>query len=113
MRWLAGLFLVAHGLLHAAIWLPPPDKGAPFDARHSPMLGDVRGAAIALALLAGAAFVVSGVGYLAGQDWWAPLALVAGGVSVVLMLLTFTPWWLFGLAINAAIGVLAWRAIQR
>jgi len=84
MRWLAGLFLVAHGLVHVAIWVPPAQKDAPFDAQHSPMFGDVRGAAIALALVAGTAFVVSGICYLAGQDWWAPVAAVAGGTSSVL-----------------------------
>ena len=110
LRWLAGLFLVAHGVLHVAIWLSPPPKNAPFDAHRSPMFGDVRVAATALGLAAGLAFVVSGVGYLAGQAWWPALALGASAASIVLMLLTFTPWWLIALAIDAAVAVLAWRA---
>jgi hypothetical protein len=113
VRWLAGLFLIAHGLLHFAIWGPPKPKDVPFDAHHSPMFGDIRAAATILAVLAGAAFVVTGIAYLSGQDWWAPLALVASGVSIVLLLVTFTPWWIFGLLINAVIAVLAWRAVQR
>jgi hypothetical protein len=94
-----------------AIWLTPPAKDVPFDAHHSPLFGEVRGAAVLLAALAGTAFVVSGVAYLAGQDWWAAAALAAAGVSGLLMLLTFTPWWLAGLAIDATIAVLAWRAV--
>jgi hypothetical protein len=45
LRWLGGLFLVFHGLIHVAIWVPRLPKDAPFDAHHSPMFGDVRGAA--------------------------------------------------------------------
>jgi hypothetical protein len=76
------------------------------------MFGDVRGAAVALAVLAAGGFVVSGISYLAGQDWWAPAALGAAAVSIVLLILTFTPWWLLALVIDAAIAVVAWRAIR-
>lgn len=93
--------------------MPPASKEAPFDAHHSPVLGDVRAAATMLAVLAGSTFVVSGVGYIAGQDWWAVLALAGACASVVLMLLTFTPWWLLGLGINVAIAILSVRAIAR
>jgi len=62
LRWLAGLFLVAHGVLHVAIWLPSPTTNAPFNAHRSPMFGDVRVAATALAVAASLACVVSGIG---------------------------------------------------
>jgi hypothetical protein len=112
LHWLGGLFLVVHGLIHVAIWVPRLPKDAPFDAHHSPMFGDVRGAAAALAVLAAGGFVVSGISYLAGQDWWAPAALGAAAVSIVLLILTFTPWWLLALVIDAAIALVAWRAIR-
>ena len=112
MRWLAGLFLIAHGLLHFAIWGPPKPKDVPFDAHHSFMFGNVRAVATILAVLAGVAFAVAGVAYLSGQDWWAPLALVASGVSILLMLVTFTPWWIIGLIINVVIAVVAWRTTR-
>jgi hypothetical protein len=112
LRGLGGLFLVFHGLIHLAIWVPRLPKDAPFDAHHSPMFGEVRGAAAALAVLAAGGFVASGIGYLAGQDWWAPVSLGAAAVSIVLLILTFTPWWLLALAIDAAIAVVAWRAIR-
>jgi hypothetical protein len=113
MRWLAGLFLIAHGLLHVGIWVPPTPKDVPFDAHHSPMFGDVRTLSTTLGVIAGAAFVVTGIAYLAGQGWWAPLALGASGLSIILLIVTFTPWWLAGFAINATIALLAWRATQR
>jgi hypothetical protein len=52
------------------------------------------------------------VAYLADQQWWAGAALLAAAVSIALMLLTFTPWWLAGLAIDVTIAVAAWRAIS-
>ncbi|MDF2747231.1 MAG: hypothetical protein K0S98_1516 [Propionibacteriaceae bacterium] len=77
------------------------------------MFGDVRVAATALALVAGLAFVVAGIGYLTGQAWWPLLALGAGVASFVLILLIFTPWWLVALAIDVTIAVLAWGASTR
>jgi hypothetical protein len=40
MRILAGAFLIAHGLIHLAIWVPRT-KDAPLDVNHSPLFGDV------------------------------------------------------------------------
>ena len=31
MRWMGGLFLIAHGLVHMVFWVPPMPKDAPFD----------------------------------------------------------------------------------
>jgi hypothetical protein len=71
LRWLLIVFLVAHGLVHVAIWTPryDPEKGA-FDASHS----------------------------------WL-IAVVGLGVSTVLLILYFTPWYLFILAVNIALIV--------
>jgi len=110
MPWLAGLFLIAHGILHVAIWVPPSPKDVPFDAHHSPLFGDVRGLSTLLGVFACLVFVACGVGYLAAQQWWAWAALVGAALSIILMLLTFTPWWLAGLAIDVVVAVLAWRA---
>lgn len=110
MRWLAGLFLVAHGLVHLAIWLPRHQEGAPMDPGHSPFLGDVRAASVVLAVIAAVAFVVAGIGVLLATTWWAPVAIGAAAVSLALVALTFTPWWLFAVVIDVAVIVLAWRA---
>jgi hypothetical protein len=70
VRWIADLFLIAHGLVHAAIWLAPKSTNAPFDPHHSPILADVRILATTLGVLAGLGFIVSGCGYLLGEPWW-------------------------------------------
>ena len=107
MRWFAGLFLVAHGLVHLAIWLPRPDAKAPFDVGRSPFAGEVRRLAVALAIAAAAVLGFGGLGVLVAAPWWIPVTVAGAGISAALLLLTFNPWWLIGLGINAAIIVLA------
>jgi hypothetical protein len=109
MRWLGGLFLLAHGLLHIAVWVPRPPANVPFDTSHSPIFGSVRGVAIGLAVLAAVLFVVAGIAVLAHAAWWALVAMAAAAVSALLILLTFSPWLLLGLAIDIVIFVLALR----
>jgi hypothetical protein len=111
VRWLAGLFLVAHGVLHVVIWTMPTPADAPFDAHHSPVFGDIRVVSIVLALFCGVVLVAAGVGVLAGSSWWPRAAIGGAGGSIVLLLLTFTPWWLLALAIDLAIVVVSWRAL--
>ena len=106
MRWLAGLFLIAHGLVHLAIWLPRPDAKAPFDVGRSPFAGNVRRPAVALAVAAAVVLGVGGLGVLVDAPWWIPVTVAGAGISAAL-LLTFNLWWLIGLGINAAIIVLA------
>ena len=107
MRWIAGLFLIAHGLVHLAIWLPKPDAKAPMDVGHSPFAGNVRRLAAALAIAAAAVLVLGGLGLIGDAPWWVPVTVTGAVVSAALLLLTFNRWWLFGLGINAAIIVLA------
>ena len=107
MRWLAGLFLIAHGLVHLAIWLPPPTTKAPFDVGRSPFAGDVRRPAVALAVSAAVVLALAGVAFLVSAPWWVPVTVAGAGISAALLLLTFNLWWLIGLGINAAIIVLA------
>lgn len=107
MRWIAGLFLIAHGLVHLAIWLPRPDAKAPFDVGHSPFVGEVRRLAVALAVAAAAVLGLAGLGVLVAAPWWIPVTVAGAAVSAALLLLTFNTWWLIGLGINTAIMVLA------
>jgi nicotinamide riboside transporter PnuC len=107
-RVLIGMFFVAHGLIHAAIWLSPPSDDAPMQVGRSWLLGDVRPLSVVLAIVAAAAFVVAGSAYLTSQDWWAVTALGGAAVSTVLMALTFTPWWLAAIAINVVVVYQAW-----
>lgn len=103
MRWIAGLFVIAHGLVHLAIWLPKPDGKAPFDVGHSPVAGNVRRLASVLAMLAAVILVLGGLGLIGDASWWIPVTVTGAAVSAGLLLLTFNRWWLIGLGINAAI----------
>jgi hypothetical protein len=107
MVWIAGLFLVAHGLIHLAIWLPKADPKAPFDAGHSPFAGNVRHTAAAMAVAAAVVLAAGGLGLIGGASWWQPATITGAALSTALLLLTFNKWWLIALGINAAIIVLS------
>ena len=113
LRVLLGLFGVVHGLVTFGIWAAPAIETAPFNPNHSWLLGDTRTLAIALAVLAAIAFVVTGDGFLAQQDWWALAAVAAGAVAVLLMALYFNPWLSAGILISAAILYAGVQALQQ
>lgn len=113
LRWLLIVFLIAHGLVHFAIWAPKYDpEKASFDAAHSWLIGDRRLLAQVLAFVAAGLLVLAGIALWAHSGWWRPTALVGLGLSTVLLLLYFNPWYLFILAVNLAliigIGWLDW-----
>jgi hypothetical protein len=58
-----------------------------------------------LAFTAAALLVLAGIALWAQGGWWRPTAVVGLSVSTVLLLLYFTPWYLFILAINIALIV--------
>jgi uncharacterized membrane protein YphA (DoxX/SURF4 family) len=106
LRVLLGVFFIAHGLVHVAIWAPKYDpEKVPFDASHSWLLGDRRPLARVLAYSAAAILVVAGILLLAQGGWWRPTAVVGLSVSTVLLLLYFNRWYLFILAVNIALIV--------
>jgi len=107
MSIVAGLFLIAHGLVHLAVWLPEPKDDAPFDSRHSWLIGDARRVGGALAVAACALLAVAGILVLSGASAGAGLAVVGAGISLALVVLTFHPWLLGAVAIDVAIGVVA------
>jgi hypothetical protein len=113
IRALLGLFVIAHGLITFGIWAAPVTEQAPFNPNHSWLLGDTRTLALALAVLAAIAFVVTGGGFLAQQDWWAAAAVAAGAVAVVLMALYFNPWLSAGILISATILYAGAQALQQ
>jgi hypothetical protein len=112
LRVLLGLFVVAHGLITFGIWAAPATEKAPFNPSHSWLLGDTRTLALALAVLAAMAFVVTGGGFLAQQEWWAAAAVAAGAVAILLMALYFNPWLSAGILISAAILYAGAQALQ-
>jgi hypothetical protein len=106
LRWLLIGFLIAHGLVHVAIWAPKydPEKAA-FDASHSWLIGDQRPFAQVLAFTAAALLVLAGIALWTHSGWWRPTAVVGLSVSTALLLLYFTPWYLFILPVNVALIV--------
>jgi hypothetical protein len=113
IRVLLGLFIIAHGLITFGIWAAPVTEQAPFNPNHSWLLGDARTLAFVLAVVAAIAFIVTGGGFLAEQDWWATGAVAAGAVAVLLMALYFNAWLSAGILISAAILYAGAQALQQ
>jgi len=114
-RTLVGLFLIAHGFVTLAMWVPeyaavPEGQVQPPNPSHSWVFGDARRLSVVLGVLVGLALAAAGVAFLTDQGWWPQLAIASGGASLVLFGVFFTPWWLAGIAISTALIVGALRA---
>ncbi len=104
-------FLLLHGLLHLAVWLPKPEpapgRPAPFEPDHSALLTQERvpqrtihRLAILLASTAAVLYGVVGLAVAVGTSWAVPLAVLAGTVGIAIKLLFFHPWLSVGIAID-------------
>jgi len=112
-RFLFIAFFFVHAAIHAAMWATPAakDRKAPFDAGNSWLLGTQRGVAMVLALAAAVLLVAAGVGLWANDEWWRSVGVAGLATSFGLMVLYFTPWFLFIQAVNASLIVgLLWLA---
>ena len=107
MSTLVGLFLIAHGLVHIAVWVAPQPPDAPFDSHRSWLFGHFGAASRALAIVACALLVVAGALVLSGAELGPPLAIAGAGVSLALTVATFHLWFIAAVAINVAIIVVA------
>jgi hypothetical protein len=96
-------FLIAHGGVHLAIWLSPVKADAPFNPSHSWLVGDQRGLAVTLAVVAASLLVVSGIGLWMGGSWWRALAVAGLVASFLLMGLFYHPWFIPIQVINAGL----------
>lgn len=123
MRILFGLFLMAHGLIHASYLspAPAPTPGAPqwpFAMERSWLIaglgigvGPVRvvGTLLVVAVVFG--FVLAGLAWLGivvPQAWWPGIIVGSAAASTVLMTMFFHPWIVLGLVIDA---VLVWLVV--
>lgn len=116
VRLILGGLLIAHGIVHAALWLPqavgaPLPEGAPFDTGRSWLISSfsehgARVAGGAMAAAVAAATAVAGVAYLADQSWWWWAAVAGAGGSLVLIALYWNVWLSAGALIDVAI--IAW-----
>lgn len=119
VRIVAGLFLIAHGLVHLLYLARRPEDAAstypfvPEERWLARPLGPSAARAVAgtLAVACAIVFGVSGIALLVNADLWQPTAVAGSVVSLVLMLLFFHPWLLLGIAIDVAIvaSVLSWH----
>lgn len=112
---LAG-FLIAHGLIHAAIYAIPkdPDKPAPFDPGHSWAFPAVHVAerstrtfGVTVSWLAALLFSGAGIALLVHSSTWVSIAVCAAVLGLLLKGLFFHPWLVLGVLID--IGVV-WAA---
>lgn len=121
LRIVAGLFLIAHGLIHLSYVTPKPRDAAasyPFVpeerwlARALGLQPSVAKAiAGTLAVVSVVVLAVSGIALLADASSWEPTAVAGSLISLALMLLFLHPWLLIGITIDVAIAgsVLSWH----
>jgi hypothetical protein len=104
-RFLFIAFLIAHGVVHVAIWVSPrsQNRKAPFDPAHSWLVGVQRPLSIVLALVTAALLIGAGVGLWAHAEWWRPVAAISLAMSLVLMILYFNRWFVFIMFVNAGL----------
>ncbi|MEU7659193.1 hypothetical protein [Streptomyces lincolnensis] len=109
---LAGAFLILHGLLHAGVWAAPqqPDRAAPFVPGHSWVLAaghvslaQTRAWALVIAWYTAVVYSLAGAGVLAGSAWWPTAAVVAAASGLALKAIWFDPW--LGVGVLLDIGV--------
>jgi len=119
--WLLAALLIGHGLAHVAFLVPPPDParttGAgmpwPFDLGDSWLVGRfglnariVRAAGMALAAIAIVMSLLAAlatVGIVVPPDWWPGLVVVLAVSSMLLLTLRFSPAFVIGFGIDAAL----------
>ena len=66
--------------------------------------------AVGVVYAAMASTTVSGIAYLARSSWWPQLTLAAAILSLALLIVYFSKWWLVGYPISAAFAIAAWSA---
>jgi hypothetical protein len=115
---LVAAFLVAHGLVHLAVWLPHPapqeGKPAPFAPDQSalltvaavPAVGARRVSQI-LAVTAAAALVLAGVAVAFGVGEAVPLAVAGAFAGLLLKAIFFNPWLTLGVALDLLVLAMA------
>jgi hypothetical protein len=111
-RILIGGFLIAHGLVHIAVWGLSNNqtaKGSPFVASDSWLIGSTKGLAAVLAVVVAVVLVSGGAALFAHTGLWRPLTIAGLAGSLFLDVLYFNPWFIFIGIVNAAfLLALAW-----
>ena len=123
MKFLLGLFLIGHALIHASYLSPAPPRTAdgpewPFEMAKSWLVTGagldpalVRALGTALVLTTIVLLVAAGlatVGWLVPSALWSPLVVGGAVASAMTLTVFFHPWIVLGLAIDA---VLLWATL--
>ncbi|HET6352704.1 hypothetical protein [Streptomyces sp.] len=111
---LVAVFLIAHGLVHLAVWAGPagPERPMSFSPTHSWVLAEsgmprsaVNVSAVSLAAVTALLYVIAGAAAAAHSGGWPDAAVAAAVSGLVLKAVWFNPWLLVGVLLDA--GVLA------
>ena len=112
IRILIAGFLIAHGLVHIAVWATPKlqtAEGSPFVSSNSWLIGSTKALAALLAVLVAVVLISGGVALFAEAELWRPLTIVGLAGSLFLDVLYFNPWFIFIGLVNAAfLWALTW-----
>jgi len=108
MKTLIGLFLIAHGLMHASYLTPKPnDPKYPFDFTKGWLAGLIGDASkpigVTLAILVVGCFVLAGLGVLGVPGLvgtWKFFTLAGAILSTLLLVLFWHLWLVLGIVIN-------------
>jgi hypothetical protein len=93
-------FLFGHGAIVAAQASGVPDSW---------LFGEKKAVGIALAVAAGAVFVIAGGSLWAQAEWWRALAVTGAALSLLFFVVFFQPLILIGMALDVAVIVaLVW-----
>jgi hypothetical protein len=107
-------FVIAHGVVHAAVWATPkdPDKPAPFDPSHSWALAaghvaaaPTRSASVVLAWVSAVLYTLAGVSVAVDAANWMVLATLAAIVGLALKGVWFNRWLSLGVLLDVAVLV--------
>jgi hypothetical protein len=115
IRILIGGFLIAHGLVHIAVWAMPrttkAQADAPFDPAHSWLIGTTRRLVAPFAVIVAVILVAGGIALFAQAGSWRPITVIGLAGSLFLDVLYFNPWFVFITAANAAFlaGLVWWH----
>ena len=118
MKFLVGLFLIGHALIHASYLSPAPPRTAdgpewPFEMAKSWLVTGagldpalVRALGTALVLTTIVLLVAAGlstVEWFVATEWWSPLVVGGAVASALTLMVFFHPWIILGLVIDAAL----------
>jgi hypothetical protein len=114
VTWLVVVFLLVHGALHLAVWLPPQptdaERAAPFAPDESAVLIRARVArpaahrlAAGMALAAALGYAAAGLAVAVASGPAVGLAVVAAVLGLALKALFFNPWLILGVLLDLAV----------